>query len=304
MPKPADLPACNVPTLPNYWRAWCVYRSGDYHGGMRIMVQSLGALDAAYADAARDDLGAMVAFRSDVAWPIENLASWRRLDPLATDAVIASYLMLDKLNAGQVLEARLLDFETALQVQAAPRCERRSRALHSYAPVDTATLLANPRTDGYCFQTYNAECLVALQSATTLHLRGGEFLRLCRNTVVDSSRFEEPLLLLGDYLQWNDYIEHRSNWRAVADRALTVVQSDPTALATFDAALRNYVLTLDCATTSDIEHVDTLVTGYQMYLDKRHLPAPAHLQRLHTIKAANCAAIQAELAAAVVASPH
>jgi hypothetical protein len=304
MARPANLPACNAATLPNYWHAWCLYRSGDYQGGMRAMVQSLGALDHEYAAAARTDLGAMVAFRSDVAWPIESLATWRSLDPLATDAAIASYLMLGKLNAGQALEARLLDFEQTLQVRTPPRCERRGRAIHSYAPVDTATLLASPRVDGYCFQTYNAECLAALQSAATLHLRSGEFLRLCHLTVVDSSRFEEPLLLLGNYLQWNDYIEHRSNWRVVVDRALTVVQTDPTALATLDAALRNYVLTLDCETTSDIEHVDTLVTGYQMYLDKRHLPAPAHLQRLHTIKAANCTAIQGELAAAVVAPPH
>ena len=281
----------------NYWRAWCLYRSGEYQKAIHQMARSLGASDATYATAARIDFATMAGFHPDPRWLLEHLTVLANGDREALDAVIASLLMLGKFDAANQLETALTQDTHRLRV-----CERQGRRLQIAAPLDARSQLDQPRPYPICATINHLECAAALQAPASANLSAQEFWVLC-----SFSRFDQPELsaqfnLSADYITWDSADRSATTWYQTTANAARLLPLDPAAEPMFEAALRNYIAVAGCSTRAHAE-TPKLVQPYLQYLDLHYREAPAYLHRLTSITSDNCAAIQAELRAAPVASP-
>lgn len=287
-------------SLNNYWQAWCLYRSGEYQKAIHQMALSLGARDPTYATAARIDLATMAGFHPDPQWLIEHRNGLAASDREAFDAVIASLLMLGKLDQANALETALIagaDDTHRLRV-----CERQGRRLQIAAPLDARSRLEQPRPNPICATINHLECAAALQAPASAKLSAQEFWILC-----GFSRFDQPELsaqfnLSADYITWDVADSSADTWYRTAADATELLALAPAAEPMFEAALRNYIAVAGCISRAQTETAK-LVQPYLQYLDLHYRTAPAYLHRLTSITAENCAAIQAELRAAPVASP-
>ncbi|MBP9089076.1 MAG: hypothetical protein KBG15_23345 [Kofleriaceae bacterium] len=298
-PSPKQQPCQRA--LNNYWRAWCLYRSGEYQKAIHQMARSLGALDPIYATAARIDFATMVGYHPDPRWLIEHLNVLASSDSEALDAVIASLLMLGRLDDAKLLETAQTAVPNPDQHRLR-RCERHGQRLQLAGPLTARSLLNQPRPDPICATIHHLECAAALQAPASAKLTPREFWVLCGFSSWDQPELSAEFRLNADYITW-DITEHSADtWYRTAADAAQLLALEPAAEAMFEAALRNYVAVAACSAQVETKTA-ALMRPYLQYLDLHYRSAPTYLHRLTSITAENCAAIQAELHAAAVASP-